>query len=64
DDGELLKSESSSTVYLIANGKKRPFLSGDGFERLGYKWSNIITVSPQLLYLYPHGEAITYESAA
>ncbi|HNU81353.1 MAG TPA: hypothetical protein PKK65_01305 [bacterium] len=64
DDGELLKSESSSTVYLIANGKKRPFLSGDDFERLGYKWSNIITVSPQLLYLYPLGEAITYKSAA
>jgi len=61
DDGELLKSESSSAVYLIANGQKRPFLSGDDFERLGYKWTNIITVSPQLLYLYPLGEIMTYE---
>lgn len=61
DDGELLKSDSSSAVYLIANGKKRPFLSGNDFERLGYKWSNVITVSPQLLYLYPLGDVMTYE---
>ncbi|MDD3285768.1 MAG: hypothetical protein PHG95_04030 [Patescibacteria group bacterium] len=64
DDGELLKSESSSAVYLIANGQKRPFTSGNDFEKLGYKWSNIITVSPQLLYLYPLGEAMSYEAPA
>lgn len=64
DDGELLKSDSSSTVYLVANGTKRPFLSGNDFERLGYKWSNVITVSPQLLYLYPLGDVMTYEPIA
>lgn len=60
-DGELLKSDSASTVYLIANGQKRPFLSGNDFEKLGYKWSNVINVSPQLLYLYPLGTAVTYD---
>ncbi len=60
DDGELLKSDSANAVYLITNGKKRPFQSGTDFEKLGYKWGNIITVSPQLLYLYPLGEPLTY----
>ncbi len=60
DDGELLKSDSANAVYLISNGKKRPFQSGTDFEKLGYKWGNIITVSPQLLYLYPLGEPLTY----
>ncbi|MGE5425800.1 MAG: hypothetical protein ACM3PZ_01885 [Bacillota bacterium] len=63
DDGELLKSDSSSAVYLIANGKKRPFQSGADFEKLGYKWTNIISVTPQLLYQYQQGEPITYEQA-
>lgn len=60
-DGELLKSSSVSTVYLIANGQKKPFLKGEDFEALGYKWSNIITVSPQLLYNYPIGSPVNAE---
>jgi hypothetical protein len=58
EDGELLKSPNSQAVYLIANGEKRPFASGEDFEKLGYKWSNIITVNPKVLYLYPLGELI------
>jgi hypothetical protein len=63
ENGELLKSDSASTVYLIVNGQKRPFISGNDFEKLGYKWSNVINVSPQLLYLYPLGSYVTYETA-
>lgn len=62
EDGELLKSNSVSTVYLIADGYKRPFLRGEDFEALGYKWNNIITVSPQLLYTYPIGLPVNYEA--
>jgi hypothetical protein len=58
DNGELIKSDSVSTVYLVSEGQKRPFLSGDTFETLGYKWSNIITVSPQHLASYPPGEPV------
>jgi hypothetical protein len=61
-DGELLKSSSSNAVYLIAESYKRPFLSGDDFEKLGYKWENIISVSPQLLYEYPLGLPVNYEA--
>ncbi|MDP3837253.1 MAG: hypothetical protein Q8Q67_04080 [bacterium] len=63
DDGELLKSPNAPAVYLIVHGEKRPFVSGNDFERLGYNWSNVITVSPQLLYLYPLGAPITYDVA-
>jgi len=52
DDGELIKSPSSPAVYLIDNSKKRPFSSGEDFVDLGYKWENIITNSPQVLYHY------------
>jgi len=61
-DGELLKSTSANTVYLIANGYKRPFLTGEDFESLGYKWENIITISPQLLHAYPAGLPVNYEA--
>ena len=58
DDGELISSNSSPAVYLISEGRKRPFLSGETFEMLGYKFSNVITVSPQLLANYPTGDAV------
>ncbi|MCF7795087.1 hypothetical protein K9M50_01905 [Patescibacteria group bacterium] len=59
DDGELLKSPLTTAVYLIDNGKKRPFASGEDFVSLGYKWENIITTSPQVLYEYPKGDILS-----
>jgi len=61
-DGELLKSSVSNSVFVIANGKKLPITSGKIFEQLGYKWENIYTVPPQVLYLYDQGEPITEAS--
>lgn len=61
-DGELLKSNNSGAVYLIDKGKKRPFTSGEIFEKMGYQWTNVITVSPQFLYKYPLGEAVTFDT--
>jgi hypothetical protein len=58
DDGSILKSNASPAVYIIENGKKRPVASGEVFEGLGYKWENIITVSPKLLALYELGETL------
>lgn len=57
-DGELVSSNSSPAVYLISQGRKLPFLNGDVFEKLGYKFSNVITVSPQLLAMYPVGDTV------
>ncbi|MFP4514555.1 MAG: hypothetical protein ACLFNO_00945 [Parcubacteria group bacterium] len=61
DNGELLKSPLSTAVYLIDDGKKRPFASGEDFVSLGYKWENIISTSPQVLYLYPDGAILNDE---
>lgn len=61
EDGELLKSSASPAVYVISGGKKHSFTSGKVFESLGYKWENIITISPKILYLYDEGEPITEE---
>jgi len=59
EDGELVKTNNSPAVFLLVDGKKRPFISGEIFEGLGYKWENIITTSSKVLYLYPQGEALT-----
>lgn len=58
DNGELLKSQNSPAVYLVSNNQKHSFASGIVFESLGYKWENVIIVSPQLLSLYEHGDAV------
>ncbi len=58
EDGELLTSPETRAVYLIYEGKKRPFSSADIFEKLGYKWENIITVSAKFLSRYEAGETI------
>lgn len=58
DDGELLKGETSSAVYLIENSERRAFVSGEIFEQLGYTWNNIITVPEKVLELHPLGSLI------
>jgi hypothetical protein len=57
-DGVLLKTSNSSVVYLISNGQKRAFSDEVTFNKLGYNFKNIITVSSQFLYNYPLGEII------
>lgn len=62
EDGSLLKSNLGPAVYVIADGKKVAITSGALFEKIGYKWENIITVNSKVLYLYPEGIAMTEES--
>lgn len=59
NDGELLKSNSSPAVYVIDNKKKRSFTSGEIFEKMGYKWTNVITVPDKILNLYEDGSPIS-----
>lgn len=58
-DGDLVKSTSSSSVYVIENGLKRPFDSGETFMKLGYKWPNILTFSQKILDLHSDGLMVT-----
>jgi hypothetical protein len=63
-DGELLRSALSPAVYVIEDSKKRPIVSGNIFEEMGYKWSNIITVPEKILALYTDGEVLAPIAAA
>lgn len=59
NDGELVKANDSSEVFVISNGMKRPILSGEDFEALGYHWDNIISTSAKALSLHPRGEPLS-----
>ncbi len=51
----LVKGPNAPTVYLLEDGKKRAFISGQVFERLGYRWSDVITVGADILEHYRPG---------
>jgi hypothetical protein len=57
-NGTLLSSTFAPAIYLIADGKKRTFMSADLLTKLGYKLSNVIKVSPQFLCNYDNGDVI------
>lgn len=58
DDGSLVMTSNFPRIYLISEGKKRPFASDQVFETLGYNRDNVIVASSQFLYNYPMGETI------
>lgn len=55
-DGILVKTEGSSTVYVIANGMKRRVPSEAAFNSFGYNWLNVKTISQELLDIHATGE--------
>jgi hypothetical protein len=59
NDGDLVKSNNSPTVFVIENGIKRPFDSGETFIKLGYKWENVMTFSQKILDLHSNGPIVT-----
>ncbi|MFH0892269.1 MAG: hypothetical protein V1867_05820 [Candidatus Falkowbacteria bacterium] len=63
-DGELIKSSASPAVYVIDNGKRRAIASGQIFEDMGYRWENVITITPKIMALYEVGEPLSEIYAA
>jgi len=59
-DGTLMSHDD--TVYVIANGKRRPIVSADVFQSKGYAWSNIISVSAPEINLHVQGKPLTKDS--
>ncbi len=59
-DGTLIKSTASPTVYLLENGRKKKILSLTLFKKRGYRWNDVISVSPDELRDYPDGGILTY----
>lgn len=51
--GTPVRAQNSPSVYAIENGNKKLFTSGALFERLGYKWSDVVVVAAVELNWYP-----------
>jgi hypothetical protein len=55
-DGTLVRVADAATIYFISDGKRRPFSSSKVFARMGFKTSNIRTVTPTELALHAEGK--------
>lgn len=60
-DGELIKTLSSPSVYVISNGRRHPIPSEAVFHRLGYQWPRILIVSEAVLQIHPLSDPLTGE---
>ncbi|HTK04874.1 MAG TPA: hypothetical protein VL500_04780 [Candidatus Eisenbacteria bacterium] len=61
-DGALVKTPGDPGVYVISGGKKRPIPTEEVFLTFGFRWSNVLTVSPKMLALHPDGDPLAFES--
>lgn len=57
-DGTIITSPESPAVYVIAGGLARPVVSGEAFEKLGYRWKNIIEVPQKVVDLHLLGDPL------
>lgn len=57
-DGELVRSETLSTVYVIERGNRRPIPNEQVFEAFGYRWNNILSLPESALKAHPLGEPL------
>ncbi len=55
-DGELIKADNDSKVYIISDGYRRWIKSEAAFVKFGYKWDNIIVTNQQAVNIHPLGE--------
>lgn len=59
-DGDLVTgSGADHAVYVISNGQKRPIVSGEAFEALGYSWKQVVRTTDAVLALHPIGPLVT-----
>jgi|GEM_PF-1265994 len=63
-DGSLIKELASPTVYLISEGRRLPFVSGEIFTNFGYSFPQIIEVTGPELLSMPTGDPISNPAQA
>lgn len=61
-DGTLVKSASAPNVFLVDKGKIRIFLSGEIFNNLKYKSSQVLTIASDELARYLPGDPVGYKA--
>ncbi len=57
-DGTLVRAANTTTIYVISDAMRRPFSSTSAFRKMGYKSSNIRTVTPDELAFHPEGKPL------
>jgi len=57
-DGELIKSKTEPTVYLISKGQRRPFQNEKAFIELGFNFNQIISTSAAAVNLHDLGDPL------
>ena len=61
-DGELVKSATGPAVYVMERGVRRPILSGEVFEELGWNWKNVVSLPERVIEEYTVGEPVTTDA--
>ncbi|MCK4967859.1 MAG: hypothetical protein KAS12_02285 [Candidatus Aenigmarchaeota archaeon] len=59
-NGTLIKQIGCPSVFVIEQEKRRPILSAEVFETLGYQWENIYSVNADVLTLHPLGKILKF----
>ncbi len=62
-DGELIRAKGDPSVYVIENGMRRPIISREAFNEMGWKISNVIAIPLKLLESYPVGALVDPHAA-
>ncbi|MFZ5390873.1 MAG: hypothetical protein ACOZAJ_01180 [Patescibacteria group bacterium] len=57
-DGQLIRSVSQSTVYLISNQARRPFLSEQVFLDLGFDFNKVLITTDEAVNIHVLGDPI------
>ncbi len=57
-DSQLVKEPGSSTVYLLKDGQRQPIESEQVLNKLGYDFSQVVTINSQHLSYFAKGTTI------
>ena len=58
-DGELVRSKTDPTVYLISNKQRRPFVNIQALTELGYDIKNVIITTDDAVNIHELGTVIS-----
>lgn len=61
-DGTLVRTKNGSSVFVIANGKRRAFESAEAFDYYGYSWDNVVVIPKKVLKLHKKGKKMRIPS--
>lgn len=55
---KVFRAGDNAAVYLIENGKKRPFSTAASFVNKGYQWTDVMSVTPEYVTSLETGSAV------